>query len=567
MLRYKTDFLKHLFAFQEWLHRTGIKGNIDPRTLNFTLDTPGRPTRLIAQFVCRSNEGKLFRAQQFNADTVGFVGWLPYCGKQWEIGADKMAFKQFAEFNNLPTPRHARDARDLNAPFIIKQARSSFGNGICGPFLREDSGSPEAALRNDGDFYEQYIVGKIARAWYWNDTLAVIELFDMPCVKGDGRHTIAELMKHHVGADADAPAVLERVLRIQGLRPDTVLPENASATTDFRHGSSLNPTVGNNFNVLRDVWDTPLHQMFVAAGRVFWRGIPKDIRNNTAFVLDAVIDADGKPHFLEMNTNTQIHPDLYPVMLDGLFSVAPVPEVVAEVATEARTNTALPARAGMRPDPALRVTLARPADRQEIEELRKKSFRASKELAWHDFDALDWNEQDDKAVVLAVRDASGLLVSSLRMNIFHDVRKLEEFLSYSVEGAMVEYPTLVMSRAVTHPTCVQQGLMGLLRHVYLRLVHRSGVKSVMAVVYDNAPRVNSMRKAGFILSPCLKHWDREGAPRVTPLLAVLRHGSFDIALMENHKRFHEVIDTNAAVDWKALEERFAEVLSGTCCDA
>src|SRR5688572_12676759 len=116
MLRYKTDFLKHTFAFQEWLHRTGVEAHIDPRTLHFTLDTPGKPTRLIAQFVCRTGDGKLFYTQQFNEETVGFVGWLPYFGKQWELGANKLLFKEFAEFNQIPTPRFTRNKKGLDVP-------------------------------------------------------------------------------------------------------------------------------------------------------------------------------------------------------------------------------------------------------------------------------------------------------------------------------------------------------------------------------------------------------------------------------------------------------------------
>lgn len=553
MLRYKTDFLKHAFAFQEWLQRTGVKAHIDPRTLNFTIDMPERPLRLIAQFVCRTNEGKLFYTQQFNADTVGFVGWLPYFGKQWELGADKMAFKEFAEFNRISTPRFTRNEKGLDVPFIIKESKSSFGYGIRGPFLPEDIGSPETRLNGPEEFYEEYIMGRIARAWYWNDTLAVLELFDMPRVHGDGHHTVTELIQHQIGSENDVPKVLGKVLRAQGLHPDHVLPVKSSAIADFRYVSPLNPTIWKNFNVLRETWGTPLHQVFVAAGRMFWRGIPKDVRTNTAFVLDAVLDQNGRPYFVEMNTNAQIHPDVYPIMLDSLLANfsrenAPI------------TNTTIPAA---RTDSSvLTVSLAMDKERMEVEQLRKAAFLSSKELTWRNVETLAWNCHDDNGIVLAVRNEAGELISSMRMSIYDNATELEQFLEYSTEGALIDYPALVMSRAVTHPNCTQRGLMGLLRHVYLTLVRESKIRSVVAVVYDNAPRVNSMRQAGFSLSPCVKNWDQEAELHVQPLIAVLPHSLFESALRENDRRFQNAIETNE-IEWIPIKDRFAVTLNDT----
>jgi len=40
-------------------------------------------------------------------------------------------------------------------------------------------------------------------------------------------------------------------------------------------------------------------------------------------VLDAIVDADDRPCFLEVNSNPQGHPDAYAQMLDDLFGVEP----------------------------------------------------------------------------------------------------------------------------------------------------------------------------------------------------------------------------------------------------
>ena len=39
------------------------------------------------------------------------------------------------------------------------------------------------------------------------------------------------------------------------------------------------------------------------------------------FVLDAIVDAQDQPWFLEVNSNPQWHPDIYAPMLDGLCGI------------------------------------------------------------------------------------------------------------------------------------------------------------------------------------------------------------------------------------------------------
>jgi hypothetical protein len=171
MQHFKRNFLKHVLAFQACLRRDGVKGHIDPLTLDFTLDISGKPVRLFAQFVGRTPEGRYFYMREFNEDALGFVGWMPYRRKGWALSTDKFAFKEFAGFNGIATPRYTRDPAGLAMPFIVKPVQSSFGYGIRGPFLPQDVHLPDALLQNESEFYEEFIPGKIARAWYWNDAL------------------------------------------------------------------------------------------------------------------------------------------------------------------------------------------------------------------------------------------------------------------------------------------------------------------------------------------------------------------------------------------------------------
>lgn len=307
----------HVLAFQDCLRCEGVKGQIDPLTLDFLLDVGGKQIRLYAQFVGRTPEGRYFYSRTFSNEVQGFVGWSPYKYKKWEVSTSKLAFKEFAEFNGFSTPRHARSPSELSVSFLVKPREGSFGYGIRGPFLPQDAHLPEAQLRGGAEFYEEFILGKIARAWYWNDTLVVLEVFEMPRVVGDGRHTVRELVQNITSED-EVHKRLPYLARLQGVSSDDVLPAGAAIVVEYRYVSPLTPTLLENCNAIEEVRGTLLHQVLVAAGKTFWKAIPKDIRPNTAFVLDAVLDEKGKPYFLEMNCNPQFHPDLYPVMLQSL---------------------------------------------------------------------------------------------------------------------------------------------------------------------------------------------------------------------------------------------------------
>ena len=60
-----------------------------------------------------------------------------------------------------------------------------------------------------------------------------------------------------------------------------------------------------------------------AAGSALWRGaIPADIRADTLWTLDAIVDDAGTVWLLETNCNPMVHPDAYFAMLEGIFRPA-----------------------------------------------------------------------------------------------------------------------------------------------------------------------------------------------------------------------------------------------------
>ena len=75
-----------------------------------------------------------------------------------------------------------------------------------------------------------------------------------------------------------------------------------------------------NENVLESVRGTPLGAQFERAGRDMRASIPEHTRDGTVFTLDAVVDAQDRAWFLEMNSHPMVHPDTYAAMFRSSFA-------------------------------------------------------------------------------------------------------------------------------------------------------------------------------------------------------------------------------------------------------
>jgi hypothetical protein len=289
------------------------------------------------QFVGKRDGQQLCYFDVADPYAIGFVGWLPYKAQAWDISLSKLAFKAAAREVGLPTPAHWTQPAFVDAPFLVKRARGAFGDGMRGPF-RADQAAPLTLA--EGEYCEAFKWGHIARAWYWGEHLAVLELFAMPCVTGDGRSSYEALLRQGLG-HAALPTDFADIAKLQNVRPFDVPKLGASIVCDYRYVSPFNPTVYANHNVLPRIKTHQIVQHFADAGRGIFPRVasasafalddnatptPAALKGaQLGFVLDAIVDAQGQPWFLEINSNPQLHPDLYAAMLDGLCGMTPPP--------------------------------------------------------------------------------------------------------------------------------------------------------------------------------------------------------------------------------------------------
>jgi len=285
---------------------------------------------LFPRFV-RQIEGRTMYQRPFAGDG-DFIGWMPYPVKSWPLSTDKTLFKDYALANGLRITASWTDGPELVPDYIVKPAVSSFGVGIRGPFgpLAQPVGGLKLA---PGEFCEQFIRGRSAKAWFWNGVPAALEVLTPPQITGDGRRTLREIAAQPRGnfdlvMDLDASV---QILAWQGYDPDSVVPQGVDVMLDYRYLTPHDRVTLKN----RDVWDEVPEQIaaqFCYAGPLLHRGIDEPLRRNSVFTLDAVIDADDRVWLLEMNSHPMIHPNVYPLMLASVF--ADESEVVAEPALE-----------------------------------------------------------------------------------------------------------------------------------------------------------------------------------------------------------------------------------------
>jgi hypothetical protein len=256
---------------------------------------------------------------QFQDNAEGFVGWLPYFNKRWLEAYDKLAFKKRCEQLKLPVPAWSigRIAPGLG-DFVIKSARgSSFGQRMRGPFAAAQAASQE--LR-DGEYADQFIAGRIGKAWFWNDRVVAIGLRDPANVSGDGLATLADLVRR-VRWSADVTVVSD-FFRYRSLDWAQVPTRDEKVTLDYKYGSSYEQYEYGSTNRLKELEGTPLVEQLNAWGALFLEWVPPNIREGTLYTIDFVLSDSAGIRLLEMNCNPMVPPETYEIILRAAFRFA-----------------------------------------------------------------------------------------------------------------------------------------------------------------------------------------------------------------------------------------------------
>jgi hypothetical protein len=318
-LRFKTNLLEHAKVIAAWAAKHQATATIDVATMGMTLRHGSKTAHLTPQFVGTRPDGLLAYFPQATNVCNGFVGWLPYPVQQWSISTSKLEFKQTMRRVGLATPAAWTDGQEITEDYIIKKDRSAFGYGIQGPFRPPSSQNLPPKL-NAGEYAEAFKVGQIARAWYWSSTLVCLEAFEMPRTRCDGRSTLQALLMLQLGSAGSLPTGTDALMAWQGFALSDSPPKDLEIISDYRYVSVFNPTLYQNSNRVHELAGTMILDQLRHAGVVVNALLPDKTRP-LGFVLDAIIDKNERVWLLEVNSNPQLHPDVYPAMLASMLSV------------------------------------------------------------------------------------------------------------------------------------------------------------------------------------------------------------------------------------------------------
>ena len=122
------------------------------------------------------------------------------------------------------------------------------------------------------------------------------------------------------------------------------------------------------------------------------------------------------------------------------------------------------------------------AQRAGVHAVRRAAYRQATEFDWKDEAQLAWSRTDDEGTVIALWDAQGQVLSTVRANVFTELDPAEDLLEYSLAGIDACTPVLVLSRAATHPGVARQGFNSIVRYAYLAAAAASRMACVVTLV-------------------------------------------------------------------------------------
>lgn len=328
---YANDLLQHLKAVKLCAEKLGFAFRLNPGNMALDIKKGDLEVRFQPRFLYYDKErGSRNYTYYFQPDVTGFVGWLPYFNKVWPEALDKLAFKALCRDKGLLTPDWWTKPSSEVKDFLVKRKGGSFGAGMRGPFHKLDRDNPYHQLA-DGEYYERFIEGRIAKIWYWNAEPVCLELRPFPRIAGDGIRTIRELLEAGPLADSLDRVrwpQFETVAAYQGKTLASVLKPKECVFAGFRYGSLLDAADLENRNVLAKVGG-PIKDHLRAIGAALYGAITEEVKPGVLFTVDATLDREDKAWLLEMNPNPTVHPDVYASLLGSVLGneVAAMPSI------------------------------------------------------------------------------------------------------------------------------------------------------------------------------------------------------------------------------------------------
>src|SRR4051812_46809898 len=331
-MAYLTITLNHMRAVKAWADAHGAEVDLDLRNWELEVRCRHRYFRFHPRFLARRG-ARVFHTEDLVEQVTGFIGWLPYRVLRLDLSSEKLAFKSFAAGAGLTVPA-TWPAEAPEGDYVLKRSAGSFGDEITGPYrvgqgvVRTPADRMGGAGAASQVFAEAFVHGDALKVWFWGRTPFFAHRQAWPAVEGDGRSTLRSLVGRRIplaagqgqGQGSAELDFLQDVLAYQELGLDDVLPAGRRAWLDFRYGRTFAPeqlSAGSDSDL--EALPASVLAQVERMGAVMGSELEKSFPAPILYAADAVLDAQGAVHWLEINSNPMLPPDGYARIFATLF--------------------------------------------------------------------------------------------------------------------------------------------------------------------------------------------------------------------------------------------------------
>ena len=153
------ELINHFRELQPALLRLQLEATLNAR--DFSLEVRHGSQRMVLQpqFTQPTQDAVVY-VSTFSRSVKRFIGWRPEYERTWPLAVKKIDFKKFMTSHELPTPRYWQAPVAGMPHVIVKKNRSSFSEGIRGPFADAAGITLDA---QQGEYFEEFTPGDIIK--------------------------------------------------------------------------------------------------------------------------------------------------------------------------------------------------------------------------------------------------------------------------------------------------------------------------------------------------------------------------------------------------------------------
>ncbi|WP_421753070.1 hypothetical protein [Croceimicrobium sp.] len=146
----------------------------------------------------------------------------------------------------------------------------------------------------------------------------------------------------------------------------------------------------------------------------------------------------------------------------------------------------------------MKLRIARSAQAQAITDLRKRAYQKGSKTHLIDDRFLEWNEDDENALILYLTNQNEIPISSIRLSMAFHKKQIEGLFDIRLLQNL-EYPMLLLDKLTTAPEYRGRGLSAAMRYFILKSAVNSDVHNIAFTINDGVSRKAHLLELGFHL--------------------------------------------------------------------